>query len=80
MKCPNLNCESKNTTITHTYKSDHAELSKDLQGLNVCRRFRKCKDCGELFSTIEMLEDDFGMLKKPAGRLSQHISRIRGVR
>lgn len=79
MKCPNPKCESTNIIVKTTFKESHNRgLTKELQGLNINRRRYKCKNCGESLYTIEMLESDFETLKRPTGRLSQHINRIRG--
>jgi len=75
--CPN--CDGNDVRVTGTYGPRHAQLSRQLVGLNVIRRRIKCRECEGNFFTIEMIEDDFDKLKKPAGTLDTMTSlRVKG--
>lgn len=59
MQCPEPQCNGYLTAV-------NTMPTKHLEGLNIKRRWRKCDTCHKRFATIEMLEDDFDRLKKPA--------------
>lgn len=48
------------------WKMMPTQLPKHLLSLNIMRRGLRCLKCGSDFKTVEMLEDDFEDLKRPA--------------
>lgn len=77
MNCPRQSCQSPNTSVTRTFKSHSPQMTKALMGLNVNRRHMRCDECGEVFTTVEMLESEFDEMRRPPGRLEVERGRVR---
>lgn len=77
MRCPS--CGSDDTGVLRTYGAQGRELPGELRGLVLMRRRRACFDCNGRFFTIEMPEEDFDELRKPANLVPATFPRVTRV-
>ncbi len=69
MNCPV--CKDPRSRVLRTDGPDSEKIPIDLRGLNIERRQRICSACAKTYFTLEMLEDEFNLLKKPKVLISK---------
>lgn len=78
MLCPSCHYPLKQNekSVLRTISASDARMPIEYRGLNIVRRERKCFNCKKCYHTVELLEDEFLLLKKPKV-LTQHQSKMR---
>lgn len=66
-------------SFVHHNDKDQRDWPKRLEGANVIRRRRQCSACGYKWFTVEIVEDDFEMLRAKTGRLEQSTGTLPGM-
>lgn len=71
MRCPNVICQSPETLTLNTGTPDKEGLGipKELTGINLTRRRKRCAVCKQIFYTVEIDERDYLFLRQKTGRL-----------
>lgn len=71
MRCPNVICQATETVTLSTGNPDTEGLliPKELTGVNLTRRRKRCVVCKQTFYTVEISEADYLFLRQKTGRL-----------